>query len=69
MKNNNYRKMNIGKYTYITKKNAHKKVRKINKKACAIAWFNKRFKWTAYFLRGLVKIFNKIGAAGAVFII
>ena len=32
MKNNNYRKMNTGKYTLVTKKNAHKKVRKANKR-------------------------------------
>lgn len=32
MKNNSYRKTTIGKYAYITKKNAHKKDRKLNKK-------------------------------------
>ena len=32
MKNNNYRKANIGKYTYATKKALNKKVRKANKK-------------------------------------
>ena len=32
MKNNNYRKINTGKYTVLTKKNVHKKVRKANKK-------------------------------------
>ena len=34
MKNNTYRKTTEGKYTYTTKKVAHKKVRKANKKAC-----------------------------------
>ena len=31
MKNNNYRKTTSGKYTYITKKNAHKRFRKTGK--------------------------------------
>ncbi len=32
MKNNNYRRHNHGKYTFITKKVAHKRVRKDGKK-------------------------------------